>query len=175
MTPRLPPTEVLVALGLSILGVGVIAITVGTADSEAFVFVATAWVFVVCCGSLVGGWFARDGPYRVSVDRSRRAATVLPSEARFNHPVIGVGRPGAPFSYVRFWELESEVILALYLRPRWPYRPLIIEQYFESLDEALSTDLGRQVMLIRQDEYSAAVARRHFTLDPEPLDPEPTV
>lgn len=170
LTARRPSRLVILTVLVSALGVVVIATTIGTSEAALFILIASGWVFGVGLAVIIGFSVADSGLFRVSLSRSRRAPRALPSEVRFDSSVIGVGVADAPFSYVQFWQLGRSRVIAMYLRPRWPHLPLRIDEDYVSLEDALTSEFGRRVLLLRQGQYSEAVAQRHFRVTPEPLD-----
>ncbi len=133
------------------------------------------WFLVAALGALVFGSvtaiivskssFFSTAP--LSLGRARTHPSGASDSLDFERAVIGVGTPNAPFSFASFWRREDGTIVAMYLRPRWPYLPLRIDEGWETMEDALSGGLGPEVRLLKQGEFTDALREKRFAFKPD--------
>lgn len=159
--------KLLIVLGLSILvtsGAGVLFALqlLGVEEPKRWILTVAGSLFVgVGSAALIvrSPWLAQ---VEITPRRARERRPGLMSAPDFGRAIVGVGDHDAPFSLVAYWLVEDGTIAALYLRPNWPYFPLLIEEGSSSITEALSTELGRGVRLLEQGEFADAIEIKYF-------------
>lgn len=156
-----------IAVSIPVLGIGLAYPTFARQDPQTFVFIANGFLVL----GLALAWFALRSrwPFSppLSLHEARKNRAQVEQAIDFTRAVVGVGPEGAPYSFASFWMLSDKTIIVMYLRPRWPYLPLLIDEGWQSLDEALSTQFGQTVRLLAQGDYADSLQAKYFRLTPD--------